>query len=153
MSKQRGFTKFLGFLKRVSLPRGPNDQKTFNLARNFQSGSKFSISLEIFNLDVSNYPQKIGPRWMARSKISISLENFNLARNFQSRSKSRIFFDLWALWVLNLRVRANSMAWLFLWKQPRKSLEVRFDFGLRPGFSKQLFVAAVRRHQIGLDVL
>ena len=29
--------------------------------------------------------------------------------------------------------------WLFLWKEPGKSLEVRFDFGPRPGFSKQLF--------------
>ena len=55
-------------------PRGPNDQKTFNLARNFQSRSKFLIPLGYFDLDVSSSPQKIGPRWVARSKISFSLE-------------------------------------------------------------------------------
>ena len=63
-------------------PEGPTIKK-FNLARNFQSRSKFLISLENFNLDVSNSPQKIGPRG--------SLEIYILARNFQSRSKSRIF--------------------------------------------------------------
>ena len=58
----------------------------FNLARNFQSRSKFLISLENFNfnLDVSISPQKkIGPRWVARSRISFSLEIFNLARNLE----------------------------------------------------------------------
>ena len=64
------------------VPRGPNDLK-------IQSRSKFLISLENFNLDVSNSPQKIGPRWVARSKISFSLEIFNLARISN-------FFDLWA---------------------------------------------------------
>ena len=29
--------------------------------------------------------------------------------------------------------------WLFLEKEPGKGLEVRFDFGPRPGFSKQRF--------------
>ena len=62
--------------------------KKFNLARNFQSRSKFSISLEKFNLESRrlDFPttKKIGPRWVARSKISFSLGNF------QSRSKSRI---------------------------------------------------------------
>ena len=57
--------------------------KKFNLARKFQSRSEFLISLENFNLDVSNSPQKIGPRWVARSKISFSLEIFNLARNLE----------------------------------------------------------------------
>ena len=66
--------------------------KIFDPDRNFWSRSKFLISLENFNLDVSISPQKIGPR------VGGSLENFILARNFQSRSKSRIFFDLWALW-------------------------------------------------------
>ena len=54
--------------------------KKFNLARNFQSRSKFSISLENFNLDVSISPTRIGPRWVARTKISFSLEMLNLAR-------------------------------------------------------------------------
>ena len=54
--------------------------KKFDLARNFRSRSKFLISLENVNLDVSASPQKIGP-----------LENFILDRNFQSRPKSRIF--------------------------------------------------------------
>ena len=74
---------------------GPqSDQKKIeNLARNVQSRPKFLVSLEYFNLDVSISPTKIiGPRWVARSKISFSLEIFNLA------SKSRFFFDLWALW-------------------------------------------------------
>ena len=31
------------------------------------------------------------PRWVARSKISFSIEIFNLDRNLE-------FFDLWALW-------------------------------------------------------
>ena len=82
------------FVPGTNPPRGPKDQKNsisleiFNLDRNFQSRSRFSISTSRFP------PQKIGPRWVARSKI------FNLARNLQSRSKSRIFFDLWALWAV-----------------------------------------------------
>ena len=40
--------------------------------------------------------------------------------------------------LLNPRVRERIL-WLFLWKEPGKSLEVRFDFGPRPGFSEQLF--------------
>ena len=65
------------------LPRGSNDQKKFILDRNFQSRSKFLISLENVNLDVSISPQKIGPRWVARSKISFSIEIFNLDRNLE----------------------------------------------------------------------
>ena len=66
-----------------TIPRGPNDQKKFDPDRNFQSRSKFLISLENFNLDVSISPQKIGPRWVARSKISFSIEIFNLDRNLE----------------------------------------------------------------------
>ena len=57
--------------------------KKRDLDRNFQSRSKFLISLENFNLDVSISPQKIGPRWVARSKISFSIEIFNLDRNLE----------------------------------------------------------------------
>ena len=39
--------------------------------------------------------------------------------------------------LLNPQVRTNFVA--FPWKEPGKSLEVRFDFGPRQGFSKQLF--------------
>ena len=46
-----------------------------------------SISLEIFNLDLQNSPQKIGGWWVARLKISISLENFKILN----------FFKIWAL--------------------------------------------------------
>ena len=64
------------------VPRGPNDQKKIDLDRNFKSRSNFFISLENFNLDVSISPQKkTGPRWVARSKISFSIEIFNLDRN------------------------------------------------------------------------
>ena len=54
-------------------PRGPNDQKV-------QSRSKFTISIEIFNLARYfesrrlDFPTKKGPRWVARSRVSISLE-------------------------------------------------------------------------------
>ena len=66
-------------------PEGPT-------IKTFQSRSRCSISiLENFNLDVSISPQKLGPPWVARSKISFLLEIFNLARNLE-------FFDLWALW-------------------------------------------------------
>ena len=51
------------------------------------------ISLEIFNIDVSISPQKKGPRWVVRSKISFSIEIFNLDRNLE------FFFDRWAVWV------------------------------------------------------
>ena len=58
--------------------------KKFDLARNFQSRSKFLISLENFSISTSR-PTK------NRAKAGGSLEKFILARNFQSRSKSRIF--------------------------------------------------------------
>ena len=63
-------------------PRGPNDQK-------IQSRSEFSIPIGIFNPDRKfqsrriDFPTKIGPRWVARSKCSISLEIFNLARDLE----------------------------------------------------------------------
>ena len=63
--------------------RAQRSKKHIDLDRNFQSRSKFLISLENFNLDVSISPQKIGPRWVARSKISFSIEIFNLDRNFE----------------------------------------------------------------------
>ena len=51
-------------------PKGPKiEKKTSRLI--------FSISLEMFNLDLQNSPHKIGVWWVARLKISISLENFN----------------------------------------------------------------------------
>ena len=62
-------------------PRGPNDQKKlisikiFNLDQNFWSRSKILISMS------RSPPQKIGLRWVARSKISFSIEIFNLDRN------------------------------------------------------------------------
>ena len=46
----------------------------FNLDRNFNLARKFQSR----RLD---FTTKIGPRWVARSKISFSLENFNLAQN------------------------------------------------------------------------
>ena len=56
----------------------------------FQSRLKTSISLEIFNLDLQNSPQKIGGWWVARLKISISLENFKILK----------MFKIWALSVV-----------------------------------------------------
>ena len=43
--------------------------------------------IQIFNPDLQNSPQKIGVWWVARLKISISLENFKILN----------FFNLWAL--------------------------------------------------------
>ena len=59
--------------------------KKFDPDRNFWSRSKFLISLENFNLDVSISPQK------NRAAVGGSLEKFILARNLQSRSRTRIF--------------------------------------------------------------
>ena len=94
-------------------PRGPNDQKKFDLDQNFQSRSKFLISLENFDLVVSISPQKIGPWWVARSKISFSIEIFNLDRNLE-------FFDLWALWAGCVQL-AGYLVNLFLLKLVRIS--------------------------------
>ena len=75
----------------VWYPKGPKIEK-------IQSWLKFSISLEMFNLDLQNFPQKIGPWWVARLKFSISLENFKIL----------IFFNLWAL---RVRIGTWSCKW------------------------------------------
>ena len=71
--------------------------------KRIQSRSKSPISIEIFNLARKfqsrrlEIPTKIGPRWVARSKILFSFEcSISL--------ESRFFFDLWALWVCDPRV-------------------------------------------------
>ena len=51
--------------------------KKINPDWNFQSRLKISISIENFNPDLQNSPQKIGVCWVARLKFSISIENFN----------------------------------------------------------------------------
>ena len=51
--------------------------KKINFDWKFQSRLKISISIEIFNPDLQNSPQKIGVCWVARLKFSISIENFN----------------------------------------------------------------------------
>ena len=56
--------------------------KNFNLARNFQSrilDRIFDLARKLQSRRLDS-PQKIGPRWVARSKISFLLEIFNLAR-------------------------------------------------------------------------
>ena len=70
----------------VRIPKGPRIEK-------FQSRLKFSIPLEIFNLDwkfqsrPSEFPTENRGWWVARLKFSISLENFKILN----------FFNLWAL--------------------------------------------------------
>ena len=54
--------------------------KQFNLDWEFQSRLKISISIENFNPDLQNSPQKIGVCWGSRLKFSISIENFNPGR-------------------------------------------------------------------------
>ena len=86
----------LGPPRKMAPTQRAQRSKKFDLDRNFQSRSKFLISLENSNLNVSISPQKIGPWWW-------------LARKFHSRSKFSIsieisnFFDLWALWESQLK--------------------------------------------------
>ena len=79
------FSKHLnvGLLRTLSAQR----LKEINLAWTFQSRLKISISIDIFDLDLQNFPQKIGSWWVARLKESISLENFKILN----------IFNLWAL--------------------------------------------------------
>ena len=85
-----GFTKLSSECE-IPFPKGPNLEK-------IQDRLKFSIllensrSLEIFNPDLQNSPQKIGVWWVARLKISSSLEIFKILN----------FFNLWALRVLGM---------------------------------------------------
>ena len=77
-------------------PKGPKIEY-------FQSRLKFSISLGMFNPDLLNSPQKIGVWWVARLKITISLENFKIWK----------FFNLWALRdQQKLRFLCRLMFWL-----------------------------------------
>ena len=59
-----------------NLPLKLCSAKGLNLEKS-HSRLKTSISLENFNLNLQNYPQKLGPWSVARLKISISLEIFN----------------------------------------------------------------------------
>ena len=62
-------------------PRAPKIEKV-------QSRLKISISIEDFNPELQNSPQKAwGAWWVARLKFSISLENFKILK----------MFNLWAL--------------------------------------------------------
>ena len=65
--------------------------KKTNLDWNFQSRSKFSISLENFNPGPSEFPTK------NRGLVGGALENFNLDWRFQSWRAILNFFNLWAL--------------------------------------------------------
>ena len=71
----------------ICSPEGPTIKK-FNLARNVQSRSKFLISLESLNLDVSISPQQKGRGGRLARKFH------SLARKFQSRAKSRNVFEI-----------------------------------------------------------
>ena len=70
------FRHFSDILSTFPFPKGPKIE-------NIQSGLKFSISveksisIENFNLDLQNYPQRIGVWLAARLRFSISPENFN----------------------------------------------------------------------------
>ena len=77
------FVDFRGLRTKIPCSQRAQGSKKFDLGRNFQSRSKFLISLENFNLDVSISPRKIGLRWVARSKISFSIEIFNIDRNLE----------------------------------------------------------------------
>ena len=66
------------FFRGRNIPKGPNLEKFQDRLKIFQSRLKISISLEIFNPDFQNSPQKIGVWWVARLKMSSSLENFKI---------------------------------------------------------------------------
>ena len=68
-------------------PKGPNLEKIQDRLKFSISLENFKKSLEIFNPDLQNSPQKIGVWWVARLKISSSLENFKILN----------FFKIWAL--------------------------------------------------------
>ena len=57
--------------------------KKFDPDRNFWSRSNFFNVARKFQSRRLDFPQKIGPRWVARSKISFSLEMFNPDRNLE----------------------------------------------------------------------
>ena len=61
-----------------------------------------------------------------------------IAIHAQKRGFTKFSVFLKRVSLLNPPVRTNSVAFP-LERTTRKSLEVRFDFGPRPGFSKQLF--------------
>ena len=84
--------------RKLVCPEGPTIKRNQSRS-NFSISIEFLNSLEYFNLDVSNSPQKIGPRWVAGSKISFSLEIFNLARNLE------FFWSLGPLGSLGLETR------------------------------------------------
>ena len=65
-------------------PEGPTINK-------IQSRSKFSISIDIFNLAREFQSRHLDFHTINRAAVGGSLENVTLARNFQSRSKSRLF--------------------------------------------------------------
>ena len=85
--------------------------KKFKIAWNFQSRLEISISLEIFNPDLQNSPQKIGVWWVARLKISSSLENFKILN----------FFRIWALRVRNNERHFATLCCDILWQFPSLS--------------------------------
>ena len=78
----------------------PPDPKGPKILKTLQSPLKFSISLEIFNLDLQNSPHthKIGVWWAARLKFSISLEKSNpegdldFCQSFREEKISPMFF-------------------------------------------------------------
>ena len=65
-------------------PEGPTIKK-------IQSRSKFSISIEIFNLARRFQSRRLDFPTKHRAAVGGTLGNFILARNVQSHSKSRIF--------------------------------------------------------------
>ena len=70
-----GYPGHPGKIPRTSQTLRAQILKNFNLDGKFQFRLKFSISIEIFNLDLQNSPQKMGVCWVARLKSSISIEN------------------------------------------------------------------------------
>ena len=68
----------------VTTPEGPTIKK-------IQSRSKFSISIEFFNLARKFQSRRLDFSAKNRAAVGGLLENYILARNFQPRSKSRIF--------------------------------------------------------------
>ena len=71
-----------------------------------ESRSKFSISIEIFNLARKFQSRRLDFPTNNRAAVGCALEKFTRARNFQSRSKSRIFLIFGPS---GLQIRANRL--------------------------------------------
>ena len=126
-------------------PEGPTIKKV-------QSRSKFSISIEIFNLARKFQSRRLDFPIKNRAAVGGSLENLILARNFQSRSKSR--FSTHARTHARQHARTHFRTHLCrhaFWHAPVHIQDRKFEsFAHNPGDPPILKI--LRREKCGTDV-